>query len=168
MKEGALREAISALQDELDVLMAEVRDKKQTINALYRSLKENPPYEMEDEKSVSRRPKRSQFFGRPFSTVAQEFLQMMGEPCTAEEITNGLEEGAFDFPWDSDRLRMVAISLSKNSTQFLRLPNNTFGLRSWYPDLKKEKKAGKITNDDVPDREDQQEQIDELIKNDPA
>ena len=175
MNEGALREAISTLQDELDVLLVEVREKKQTINALYKSLKESPPYEMEDEISI-RKPKRSQFFGRPFATVAAEFLQMKGEPCTAEEITNGLKEGAFDFPWESDQLRMVAISLGKNTTMFLRLPNDTFGLKAWYPDLKKEpqKRGGKSSNGNVPSKEEgsaglsQQEQINDLIKKNPA
>ncbi len=175
MKETALREAITALQDELETLLTEVREKKQTINALCRSLKENPLYEMEDEeKSVNRRPKRSQFFGRPFSTVAQEFLQMMGEPCTAEEITNGLREGAFDFPWESEQHRMVAITLVKNSATFMKLPNNTFGLVSWYPDRKVSKRVAKVSNGDVQEKEagtggkSQQEQINELIEENPA
>jgi hypothetical protein len=47
-----------------------------------------------------------------------------------------VEQGGFDFDatgWkEKDRLRMLAISLAKNNTKFHKLPNNTFGLLSWY------------------------------------
>ena len=40
---------------------------------------------------------------------------------------------------DNDRLRSLAISLAKNNQKFHKLPNNTFGLLSWYPSVASEK-----------------------------
>ena len=41
------------------------------------------------------------------------------------------------------RERNVAISLAKNNLKFHKLPNNTFGMLSWYPDVAKRNENGK-------------------------
>ncbi|MGA3209201.1 MAG: hypothetical protein ABSE05_15440 [Syntrophales bacterium] len=70
---------------------------------------------------------------------------MRKQACSVVEITGVLKKGGFDFPWKADDcLRSVAISLSKNSQIFHRLPNNTFGLLAWYPGKKKPTKAGEL------------------------
>lgn len=133
MSEDVLREAIKKLQEDLERLTLVVNKKKQAINVLYETLGEKGPYEIEAESITQHIIKRSQFYGKTFAVAAQEFLQMKNDSCTAEEIWKSLEEGAFDFPWETnDRLRNVAISLSRNPEVFRKLPNNTFGLSAWY------------------------------------
>jgi hypothetical protein len=39
---------------------------------------------------------------------------------------------------ENERLRPLAISLAKNNKVFHKLPNNTFGLVSWYENIKRE------------------------------
>jgi hypothetical protein len=84
-----------------------------------------------------------QYFGRPLSTVAQEFLERRKQACPAEEIMRGLIQGGYDFKsqrWqEKDWLRLFSITLAKNSKAFLRLPNGTFGLASWYPEARRER-----------------------------
>lgn len=69
-----------------------------------------------------------------------------------EEILKGLEAGGFDFRavgWkDNDRLRSLAIGLSKNP-KFHKLPSGPYGLTSWYdeailkkPSERRKKKLG--------------------------
>lgn len=78
----------------------------------------------------------------------QLYLERDKQAHPAEDILRALEQGGFDFralDWgENDRGRILAISLAKNNVTFHKLPNNTFGLRSWYDDtiLKRaEKKA---------------------------
>ena len=133
MSQDVLREAIKKLQEDLEKLTLEANKKKQAINVLHETLGEKGPYEIEGESKAQDIIRRSQFYGKTFPVAAQEFLQMRKDACTAEEIYQGLEEGAFDFPWETnDRLRNVAISLSRNPEIFRKLPNNTFGLSAWY------------------------------------
>jgi hypothetical protein len=65
-------------------------------------------------------------------------------PLSAEEVLRGLQDGGFDFDaqgWklEKNRLRALAISLSKNSAIFTKLPNGLFGLAKWYPGAKRPK-----------------------------
>ncbi|MEI9475191.1 MAG: hypothetical protein WCO26_01250 [Deltaproteobacteria bacterium] len=135
-----LIQAIQKIQGDLDKLMVEVNKKKNVINEIYGILGQPAPYEIEGDTGT--KPLRpDQFYGKAFATAATEFLQRKRHACTAEEIYDGLKEGGFKFPWEeSDRLRSVAISLAKNSTLFHKLPNNTFGLLAWYPDIDAEPK----------------------------
>ena len=62
----------------------------------------------------------------------------------------------------SERVRLLAITMAKNSAVFHKLPNGTYGLKAFYPEMKKPKSekpapAGQRTtpsneeNDDAPD-----------------
>lgn len=140
MTQDVLREAIKKLEEDLGTLIAEVKKKRAAINVLHETIGEQPPYEIEEEPKTRQIVRPDQFYGKGFATAAQEFLQIKKQACSAEEITRGLEEGGFDFPWNpNDRLRSVAISLAKNSTVFHKLPNNTFGLLIWYPNIQQKK-----------------------------
>jgi hypothetical protein len=151
--DDVLVKAIQKIQDDLDKLMVEVNQKKTVINEIYRMLGQPPPYEIEGE-SGNKPLMPDQFYGKAFATAASEFLQRRRHACTAEEICNGLTEGGFNFPWEeSDRLRSVAISLAKNSQLFHRLPNNTFGLLAWYPDIDIEPKRKRVPKSEEPLKE---------------
>jgi hypothetical protein len=147
MSENVLMDAVRKIQEDMDKLLLEVKKKKQAINVLHESMGEQPPYEIEGETKMTQVLRPDQFYGKSFATVAAEYLAMRKQACTAIEIMEGLKKGGFDFPhtWKADdRLRNVAISLSKNSQLFQRLPNATFGLLEWYPTKKRPTKAGEL------------------------
>jgi hypothetical protein len=135
--------AIEVLTEQLNQLLREVAEKKRVINSLYRTVGEEPLYQDVDaDQTTGGWPVRpDQFYGKPFATAAIEFLQMQKRACYTEDIVKGLEMGGFDFKalnWqDSGRLRNVAISISKNTKTFHKLPNGYIGLLAWYPDVAK-------------------------------
>ncbi len=134
--------AVEEIQKEIEALQVAIHKKKQAINVMYDSMGEQPPYEIEGESPVSLTIRPDQFYGKAFATAASSYLKIKNQACYAQEIMDGLLRGGFDFPWkDEDQLRNVAISLAKNTQVFHKLPNSTFGLLEWYPDLKKKKLA---------------------------
>ncbi len=117
------------------------------INSLLKRMGEDPEFpeaesgQMQIRMNGATRP--DQYYGKPFATATQEYLERRKQACSADEIMKGLEQGGFDFKalgWkDHDRLRSLAISLAKNNQKFHKLPNNTFWLLSWYPGVASEK-----------------------------
>jgi len=133
--------AVEVLLIQLNDQMKQVADTKSTINALLRSMGKDPMFQDVTPEQASATIRADQFYGKPLATAVQEYLKKRNQACSAEEILRGLEQGGFDFrsvAWrEDDRLRSLSISLSKNSVTFHRLPNGTFGLLSWYPDIEK-------------------------------
>jgi hypothetical protein len=159
-----LEGAIEALLEELQIQMNQVVDTKKTINTLLRRIGKEPQFAEEAAEqigSASVRIRPDQYYGRALATSVQEFLENRkkstgDQACTPNEILTALEQGGFDFKaqgWkDNDRLRSLSITLGKNS-KFHRLPNGTYGLLSWYPDVaaRKERsgKAGTTESDEA-------------------
>lgn len=144
----ALKTAIEELTRKLEARMREVADLKRAINTFAREAGEEPPYadaEPEAAKAAVKDLRPDRFFGKSPTTAAREFLEAYGKPASAEQILEALRDGAFDFDgqkWkDEFRLKNLAISLSKNSSIFTRLPNGLFGLSRWYPGARKPTKA---------------------------
>ena len=141
-----LNAAIEELQSQLELQLQEVAETKKVINNLRKRMGLAPLYEdVTIEQTANIRP--DQFYGKPFATAAQEYLERSKRACSAAEILAGLVQGGFDFRttnWKSeeDRLRMVAISLAKNNVKFHKLPNNTFGLVPWYPNVTEKDETG--------------------------
>jgi hypothetical protein len=82
-----------------------------------------------------------------------------------------LLKGGFDFEaqgWnDAMRLKNLGISMGKNSLIFHRLPNGTWGLTKWYPNIKQKKAAAKSNekaSEPVTTEEDQTEDGEEAAK----
>lgn len=127
--------AIEELQAHLESQLQEVSDTKKMINALRKRMGLDALYaDVSVEQVGALRP--DQFYGKTLAGAAGDYLERRKQACPAEEIMRGLEQGGFDFEatgWkEKDRLRMLAISLAKNNVKFHKLPNNTFGLLSWY------------------------------------
>lgn len=130
-----LNAAIDELQEQLESQLQEVAETKRVINGLRKRANLPPLYEdVVAEQNGNIRP--DQFYGKAFATAAQEYLERRKQACSAADVLEGLTKGGFDFrttSWkEDDRLRSVAISLAKNNLKFHKLPNNTFGLTSWY------------------------------------
>jgi len=142
-----LSPAVEALRSQLQEQLEEANETKKMINALLKRMGEKPEFpeaesgQMQLRMNGATRP--DQYYSKPFATAAQEYLERRKQACSADEILKGLEQGGFDFKalgWkDKDRLRSLAISLAKNNQKFHKLPNNTFGLLSWYPNVASEK-----------------------------
>jgi hypothetical protein len=139
-----LNSAVEVLLEQLEVQLQEVSDTKKTINGLCRRMGKEPMFPDASTEQLGVGPIRpDQYFGRPLSTVAQEFLERRKQACMADEIMKGLTQGGFDFKaigWqEKDWLRLFSITLAKNSKAFFRLPNGTFGLASWYPEARRDR-----------------------------
>jgi hypothetical protein len=126
--------AVGVLEEQLEDLQKETQETKRMINSLLRKVGKPPRYTDAEEKYSNARP--DQYYGKPLATAAREYLAARNQACSSKEILEGLMDGGFDFratEWKAnDRLRMLAISLAKNTAMFHRLPNGTFGLLSWY------------------------------------
>ncbi|SRR6266851_314922 len=82
-----------------------------------------------------------EFFGKPFATAAKTILQARYDaagkpsPASVDEIRESLLQGTYDFGTTNteQQKQSIRISLGKNSTTFIRLPNtDLFGLAEWY------------------------------------
>ncbi len=85
------------------------------------------------------------FYGKKLQTAVREYLEMrklqnLG-PATPREIYDAITLGGFKFEAKDANTALVGMRalLRKRTAFFHRLPNNTYGLTSWYPDLKKQK-----------------------------
>lgn len=141
-----LSPAVDALRDQLREQLAEVAETKKMINSLLKRMGEEPEFtDVESGQLILRGALRpDQYYGKPFATAAQEYLERRKQACSSEEIMKGLEQGGFDFKaagWKDNEFwaRNVAISLAKNNQKFHKLPNGTFGMLSWYPGVAAEK-----------------------------
>jgi hypothetical protein len=145
-----LKAAVEELNRKLEQKMREVADLKRVINLMSREAGETAPYEEAEpeaprQASPDARPDR--FYGKSPTTAAREYLEDRKKPASADEVLRALADGAFDFKaqgWENEkgRLRYLAISLSKNTAIFTKLPNGLFGLAKWYPGAKKPKVKG--------------------------
>jgi len=142
--------AIDAMVALIQLKTKELAELKRATNALCHQIKRPDMFaDMEDDIGMGmQRVKPDQFYGRTPIVAAREYLEMRHEAARPEEILEALSRGGFDFDsqnWpEKDRLRSLAISLSKNSAIFHKLPQGTYGLLKWYPDKKERSdEAGK-------------------------
>ncbi len=148
MVDTRLTEAINAMQEVIDKLLAEVGEKKKLANALARTAGLEPVYnEIEEVASGSSRIVRADQFANYTapSPAVRKFLELRGEQLgatTVEVIYEALKAGGYNFEHapPSEAKNNLKVSLGKDS-EVLRLPNGCYGLLSWYPAQKREKMA---------------------------
>jgi hypothetical protein len=153
-----LQGAVDELLAELDKQALEVAATKKTINVLLSRMGKEPMFPDENPEQVTGAKVRAdQFYSRPLATSMQEILQQRKQATSMQDILQQLKDGGFDFKgqgWkEKDWLRMVAINLGKNTKVFHKLPNGTYGLLAWYPqvaDRKAEKALVEEEGGDVP------------------
>ncbi|MEX2315552.1 MAG: hypothetical protein WD669_00255 [Pirellulales bacterium] len=138
-----MQNAIAELQRHLDGLNEQAIDTKKTINSLCRVMGEPALYTdadlaPTDTSSRSFQLNGDEYFNRPLAGVVKSILEGRRErnqgPASAEEIFDQMRAGGFEFEGRSEdkALHGLKISLSKNTTAFLKLPNGKFGLAEWY------------------------------------
>src|ERR1700733_8968012 len=87
------------------------------------------------------------FFGKKMSSSAREFLEMRKAanlgPARVKEIFDALKQGGYQFETKDDETAQASLRgmMSKYTVMFQRLPNSTWGLKSWYPDARKPRAA---------------------------
>jgi len=146
-----LQGAVNVLVGRIEQKARELTDMKRMVNSLCRELGQAELYSDADlvDRASAARPTLDpdQFYGKPPTTAAREYLERRMKAVKLDEILDALERGGFDFDaqgWtEAQRLRHLGSSLGKNSVMFHRLPNDTWGLVKWYPNVVKDKKRVK-------------------------
>src|SRR6185503_11462313 len=141
----ATQKVLADIQAKIESHLEEVAKLKKTANMVADIAGQGPIYVDAEEDSKAVGPTRADaYYGKPLATAVREYLEFRRQAVPVEDIQKGLEQGGFDFDssWPkTSRLRYLAISISKNTTVFHKLPNGMWGLNSWYPDATEKKKA---------------------------
>jgi len=157
-------QTIADLEKRLKELEVEEQRLKTAINCLCEVMDKPHRYEETSQKAKkSTRTRPDEYYGRPQATVITEVLEKRkaaGFGATnLDELYDELTAGGCKFTGKNEGIkkRGLAISMSKNP-KFHKLPNNTWGLKSWYPGAK----AGKEARDN--NLEEQAEEIKKEVK----
>jgi hypothetical protein len=149
MQDG-LRAGVESLSALISAKESEIAELKRAANIMCRQAGMDPLYadtNPTENNAASLKMRPDEYYGKAFSTAARMYLERRRSAVPAEEIMRGLEQGSFDFDaqgWPKDdRLRLVALSLSKNTAIFHKLPSGLIGLKEWYPDAIERKKGKK-------------------------
>jgi hypothetical protein len=84
-------------------------------------------------------------------TAAREYLEMRKArnlgPARPKEIHRAMVDGGFQFDTKDETVAMVSLRamLRKNTVMFHKLPNGSYGLKSWYPHAR----PSKVGDDDT-------------------
>lgn len=137
-----------SLEDAIELALAEIADldrqsgeHKRTVNGLCRLLSRPPMFPETD--PTSNAPLRDdEFYGKPLATAVQEVLERRKRAgqgaATVADIYDSLVRGGFHFSTKNaeNAKRNLYSSLQKNM-KFHRLPNGSYGLTEWYPNVRK-------------------------------
>jgi hypothetical protein len=157
----SLQKAIDEMQVKLQAKLNEASELKKAINTLCSVMGTPAMYADVEAESASGAigPTRPDiYYGKPLATAVKEYLEYRKQAVKPEDILSALVQGGFDFDaieWnEKGRLRNLAISLSKNTTTFRKLPNGMIGLESWYEgSVPLKRKTRKRTGDEAEDGE---------------
>jgi hypothetical protein len=146
-----LQGAINVLVGKVDQKTQELTEMKRMINGLCREADLPVKYSDADlvVKGSGAIPSldSDEFYGKAPTVAARMYLEKRDKAVPLDEILTALETGGFDFEnqgWPEDqRLRQLGASMGKNSQIFHRLPNDTWGLLKWYPEVEKRKRPAK-------------------------
>jgi hypothetical protein len=99
--------------------------------------------------------KPDQFYGRPLATCVAEYFEArdkMGleRPAMVDQVYEALLQGGFKFEGstgsEANTKRAIKISLTKNTAQFVKLPDDSFSLKKWY-NVRSPRKANGLKNE---------------------
>ncbi len=141
---GEFDPAIQRLVDDIRKADEKVREQKRMVNQLCEYADREPIYlDVENASGASATQFRpDQFYGKPLSTAIRDYLEARKSAglgaATVREIFAALQQGGFKFDAkdSSNAQRGMRQSLTKNSSAFHKLPNGTYGLREWYPNVR--------------------------------
>ncbi|MEK7855543.1 MAG: hypothetical protein AAB288_05595 [Acidobacteriota bacterium] len=146
-----IERAIEIALAQIAELERDVAEHKRTVNGMCRLI--SRPAMFPDADPSTRSPLRDdEFYGKPLATAVQEVLarrQLSGQgAATVADIYEMLVRGGFHFATKNaeNAKRNLYTSLSKNS-RFHKLPNGSYGLTEWYPNVRKSRDEGAASED---------------------
>ncbi len=151
-----VRQTIADLEKHLAEDEQRVLDRKRLINQLSEMAGLGRRYsdaELQLRSAVSLSIRPDQFYGQPLAKAVKQILEMRKAlnqgAATIAEIYAALVSGgyAFDTVNDDYAKRGLRMSLTKNTAQFHKLPNNTFGAKEWYPSIPRASRSTRDSDD---------------------
>jgi hypothetical protein len=134
---------IQLIQSQIAELEKELSKKRLLVNELCAAIKQPPIYADTDSSTAACRALRSdEFYGQPLATAIRLVLERRRSAGlgsgTVNEIYEVLVEGGykFDAKNEENAKRGLYSTLTKSTNTFHRLPNGSYGLRDWYPNVK--------------------------------
>lgn len=113
------------------------------------------------------------FYGKKQQTAARMYLEMRGAqdlgPAKPREIYDALKAGGYQFQAKDEETALVGLRamLRKRTAVFHKLPTGSYGLTSWYEDIKAQKTAEGADDDtDTESDEDENEDLDDEAADD--
>lgn len=155
--------SIAALERKLEELEQKSSELKGAINVLCEVDGLPPRYPDTSAKSpVSTQIRDDTFYGKRQQTAAREYLDMRHAqslgPAKPREIFEALKSGGYQFQAKDDETSLVGLRamLRKRTSVFHKLPTGSYGLVSWYGDIKPQKAEDASQDDeDILDDDDE-------------
>jgi hypothetical protein len=82
------------------------------------------------------------FYGKKQQTAIREYLEMRKRagdgPATPRQIFDALKDGGYQFEAKQDDVALIGLRalMRKRTNFFHKLPNGSYGLTSWYENIK--------------------------------
>lgn len=160
MADDRYRGAYDAAVEDVDSFLIQLAEKKRFANLIAEKAGMDPPYgdvETPVVGKVATVIRADQFVNFPSpSAAARAFLEWRGQgkgSTSLDVIYDGLVDGGFAFTsTKNDPKGGLKVALGKDAL-VLRLSNGTYGLRQWYPNVRRPtgKKGDQREDDEAPD-----------------
>lgn len=158
----AVLQTIELVKSEVRAIEAQLAEKRKIVNSLCAMVGQPPFYAAVDVDEPSMVGITSgEFYGQPLAGVVRKILEKRRlanqGPASVAEIYDAMLQGDFGFESSNpeNAKRVLRISLTKNVV-FHRLPSGKYGLREWYPAIKRERKANGAGKKEAADEGDQE------------
>lgn len=138
MKE-VLKNTYELYQSKLQDLFNEVTETKKMLNRLAKDLGESSvPYPDVSAESIGGATKlrADSFYNKPLATAVREYLDMRKQAVEWSEIVKALREGGYELPKTRQAEDDARLTILRNTSNFVLIGDNYFGLKSWYPESK--------------------------------
>jgi hypothetical protein len=132
---------IELVQGQIRDLERNLTEKKRMVNSLLGLIGQDPIYASVEPTHTGTVLRSDEFYGKALTSVVRTILDRRNAAelgaASTDSIYDDMLRGGYQFDAKSDMTakRSLAISLAKNSYLFHRLPNDDWGLVSWYPNI---------------------------------
>ena len=138
----ALQAAYDLYLGKLQKLQAEIVETKKVLNSMAKEMGINPQYEEVEEKASNLMAvEMDEYVNKLPGTGVRMFLEKRSRAATWPEIVDGLKKGGFEWAKYGGE-KKVRLTIQKNTLTFKYVKaNDAFGLKEWYGEVEKVKKA---------------------------
>jgi len=148
--------SIEAIDEQIAELERQADQHRATVNTLCKLAGIDEKYDLKSmpesggnnsSKTLSVAP--DEYFNKPLATCVRHALQLLKRssraPASIETIYDILAAGGYDFGTKVREVGMqgMSVSVGKNSTIFVKLPNGLIGLKEWYGTATRRRPRGK-------------------------